>query len=187
MSDLRDWDTPFGPSQVPETCKENADSFTDDLAEAAEEYGDYHNDDCFDATGDRCPHIRKAFIAGAEWQKSQMMKEAVEGEVAPPQEDTRPSASERLDLLRARIRDAVKGYDPFRIRTRNAKAVAWRQCVYLLLKNEGYTLHAIADASGYNHATIAWGIKHAKDLVDIGDSEYKRIWSELNYIDEGWR
>ena len=99
----------------------------------------------------------------------------------------RPTASERLDLLRARIRDAVKGYDPFRVRTRNAKAVAWRQCVYLLLKNEGYTLHAIADASGYNHATIAWGIKHAKDLVDIGDSEYKRIWNELNYIDEGWR
>lgn len=130
--------------------------------------------------------IVDAFIAGAEWQKKQMMKDAVEGEVAP-QEDTRPSASERLDLLRARIRDAVKGYDPFRVRTRNAKAVAWRQCVYLLLKNEGYTLHAIADASGYNHATIAWGIKHAKDLVDIGDSEYKRIWNELNYIDEGWR
>ena len=123
---------------------------------------------------------------GMTKQKEQMMKEAVEGEVAP-QEDTRPSASERLDLLRARIRDAVKGYDPFRVRTRNAKAVAWRQCVYLLLKNEGYTLHAIADASGYNHATIAWGIKHAKDLVDIGDSEYKRIWNAVNYIDEGWR
>ena len=52
-----------------------------DLEEAAEEYGDYHNDDCFDATGDRCPHIRKAFIAGAEWQKKQMMKETVEGKI----------------------------------------------------------------------------------------------------------
>lgn len=116
------------------------------------------------------------------WMDIPDFEEEIEAE-----EDSRPSASERLDLLRARIRDAVKGYDPFRVRTRNAKAVAWRQCVYLLLKNEGYTLHAIADASGYNHATIAWGIKHAKDLVDIGDSEYKRIWNELNYIDEGWR
>ena len=180
---------------------------SEDLEEAAKEYMKKARKHLFDDS----PIGRSddAFIAGAEWQKrhdaelieiayndgitigmtkqkEQMMKEAVEGEVAP-QEDTRPSASERLDLLRARIRDAVKGYDPFRVRTRNAKAVAWRQCVYLLLKNEGYTLHAIADASGYNHATIAWGIKHAKDLVDIGDSEYKRIWNAVNYIDEGWR
>jgi len=54
---------------------------SEDLEEAKEAYCNEHNDDCFDATGDYCPHIRKAFVAGAEWQKQQMMKEAVEGEV----------------------------------------------------------------------------------------------------------
>lgn len=53
----------------------------EDLEEAKEAYCNEHNDDCFDATGDTCPHIRKAFIAGAEWQKAKMMKEAVEGEI----------------------------------------------------------------------------------------------------------
>ena len=52
-----------------------------DLEEAKEAYCGEHNDDCFDATGDTCPHIRQAFIAGAEWQKAKMMEEAVEGYV----------------------------------------------------------------------------------------------------------
>ena len=39
-----------------------------DLEEAKEAYCEEHNDDCFDATGDKCPHIRNAFIAGAKWQ-----------------------------------------------------------------------------------------------------------------------
>ena len=64
--------------QVPETCKENTDSFTDDLEEAAEEYADKH--------GFRVPYdgsinyyddvdvkaSKDGFIAGAEWQKRQV-------------------------------------------------------------------------------------------------------------------
>lgn len=52
-----------------------------DLEEAKEAYCEEHNDDCFDATGDKCPHIRNAFIAGAKWDRSQMMQEAVEGKI----------------------------------------------------------------------------------------------------------
>ena len=79
------WDTPFGPSevickeslQVPETCKENQDSFTS-LEEAARNYTDSKSW----AKGNYLtPYIRETFIAGAEWQKEQMMKEAVEGEI----------------------------------------------------------------------------------------------------------
>ena len=65
--------------QVQETCKENQDSFTS-LEEAAEEYTQRMLESWrFDSTGCRPP--REAFIAGAEWQKEQMMKEAVDGEV----------------------------------------------------------------------------------------------------------
>ena len=53
---------------------------TKDLDEAANAYSNEHNDDCFDAIGSVCPHIIDAFIAGAKWQKEQMLKEAVKCE-----------------------------------------------------------------------------------------------------------
>ena len=54
--------------QVPETCKENTDSFTS-LEEAAEKY----------AYGEMMSGLaERAFIAGGEWRKQQMMKEAVD-------------------------------------------------------------------------------------------------------------
>ena len=40
-----------------------------DLEEAKEAYCEEHNDECFDAIGSKCPHIRNAFIAGAKWQE----------------------------------------------------------------------------------------------------------------------
>ena len=88
------WDTPFGPSevicknslQVPETCKENQDSFTS-LEEVASSAGwDYVDEIEAKAPGlpwndhDVEYGYRDGFIAGAEWQKQQMMKEAVEFE-----------------------------------------------------------------------------------------------------------
>lgn len=90
---------------IQETCKENADSFTDDLEEAAGEYASDGSIGFIDMTA------YNAFIAGAKWQskkdtmemvmsdgsyfqkcyeqgkkdmKQQMMKEAVEGEVWKP-------------------------------------------------------------------------------------------------------
>ena len=88
MSSIKDWDTPFGPSevickdslQVPETCKENQDSFTS-LEEAAEEcIGTLIPEEVHTTTPFAAEYVikllDKAFIAGAEWQKEQMMKEA---------------------------------------------------------------------------------------------------------------
>lgn len=51
-----------------------------DLKEAAEEYTQRMLESWrFDSTGCRPP--RESFIAGAKWQKEQMLKDAVEGEV----------------------------------------------------------------------------------------------------------
>ena len=57
--------------QVPETCKENQDSFTS-LEEAAEEYALLFDDGTRWKDGGKY----KGFIAGAEWQKEQMYKQA---------------------------------------------------------------------------------------------------------------
>jgi hypothetical protein len=56
---------------------ESENPVPNDLEEAKEAYCEEHNDDCFDATGDKCPHIRNAFTAGAKWDRSQIMQEAV--------------------------------------------------------------------------------------------------------------
>ena len=65
-------------------------SFPSDLDEAAEEnYPDFSNDIASKAAVDA---VRDAFRAGAEWQKEQMMKEAVEGYV------TFNTSLEELDL-----------------------------------------------------------------------------------------
>lgn len=49
-----------------------------ELERATQAYCQEHNDDCFEAIGDECPYIGKAFKAGAEWQKKQSAKKAVE-------------------------------------------------------------------------------------------------------------
>lgn len=67
--------------QAQETCKENQNSFTS-LKEAAEEYA-YRGipDEIKQNVKPIADEIIKQFIAGAEWQKEQMMKDAVEGEI----------------------------------------------------------------------------------------------------------
>lgn len=96
--------------QAQETCKENGNSFTDDLEEAANEYGRenvhyWYDEEIGDgAIYDDFEDLKVGFIAGAEWQKEhdaelieiayndgitigntkqkeQMMKMAVEGEI----------------------------------------------------------------------------------------------------------
>ena len=65
--------------QVPETCKENQDSFTS-LEEAANDsWVLYEYRDTPQGLYSSC--YRDGFIAGAEWQKGQMMEKAVEGVV----------------------------------------------------------------------------------------------------------
>ena len=60
---------------IPETCKDNQDSFTS-LEEAAAHYEKYNRQSILSSVD-----IVDAFIAGAKWMKEQMMKEAVEGVV----------------------------------------------------------------------------------------------------------
>lgn len=63
----------FIDSLPEETCKENTDSFTS-LEEAAEKYSaKYCSDWAYRL------EYEDAFIAGAEWMREQMMKNAVEG------------------------------------------------------------------------------------------------------------
>lgn len=108
-------------------------SLPEGLEEAKEVYCDEHNDDCFDAIGDTCPHIRKAFIAGAEWQKKQdqslielaedhamlagmnkmkeeMMEKAVETEVV-----SRITGSGLLPSVTFRVDDSYKEGDKVKI------------------------------------------------------------------------
>lgn len=46
-----------------------------ELDKATQAYCQEHNDDCFDAIGDECPFVGKAFKAGANWQYEQFEKE----------------------------------------------------------------------------------------------------------------
>lgn len=46
-----------------------------ELERATQAYCQEHNDDCFEAIGDECPFIEKAFKDGAEWQYEQFEKE----------------------------------------------------------------------------------------------------------------
>ena len=62
------------------TCSVRKEELDKSLEEAAEEYTQKMLESWrFDSTGCRPP--RESFIAGAEWQASQMLKDAVEGEV----------------------------------------------------------------------------------------------------------
>ena len=48
-----------------------------ELEKAMQVYCQEHNDDCFEAIGDECPFIGKAFKAGAEWQNKQTSEQAM--------------------------------------------------------------------------------------------------------------
>lgn len=80
----KDLDIPFWPSenickyslQVPKTCEENTESLTS-LEDAAEKYSDKYCSDWAYRL-----EYEDAFIAGARWHEQQMMKDAVECEVA---------------------------------------------------------------------------------------------------------
>ena len=45
-----------------------------ELERATQAYCQEHNDDCFEAIGDECPYIGKAFKAGANWRYEQFEK-----------------------------------------------------------------------------------------------------------------
>ena len=63
----------FIDSLPEETCKENTDSFTEDLEEAAYEYSFESRPSIYGQVD-----VIDAFKAGAEWQKAKMFKDAVD-------------------------------------------------------------------------------------------------------------
>lgn len=97
--------------------------------------------------------------------------------------ETRPTAEERFRQVRSRL--MARGLDPFGSRSRDIPTVALRQCVFLMLRREGYTYHAIARAALYDHSTVVWGRNKALDLINLGDPLYQRVWNDLNWIDLG--
>lgn len=48
----------------------------EDLEKAVQAYSNLYNDECFDAIGNECPHIKNAFKAGANWQMENLWKDA---------------------------------------------------------------------------------------------------------------
>ena len=98
-----------------------------------------------------------------------------------PNSQERPSAEERLAIVRGLIRDAGNP-DPFESKTRDSEYVCWRQLIWLKLSQEGYLLEHIAKASGFNHATIGWGIRRATDYLKAGDHMAVSAWERLNKI-----
>ena len=101
-----------------------------------------------------------------------------------PKDTSRPTAKERLNAIRRIILD-VEGFDPFETRSRDPRLVCWRQCVWLLMAQEGYRSTEMAQASGYDHATMWWGVRRLRDYLACGDRAAIATWEELNRIING--
>ena len=103
---------------------------------------------------------------------------------ALPKDISRPTAKERLNAIRRIILD-VEGFDPFETRSRDPRLVCWRQCVWLLMANEGYRSVEMAKASAYDHATMWWGVRRLRGYLSCGDRAAIATWEELNRIING--
>lgn len=130
---------------------------------------------------DACQGRRVKNIALDPYAESGQYKIAVTFETEDP--TTRPTAAERVAKVRADLER--HGLDPFKDKSRRMMTVAMRHCVFLMLRREGYTQKELGDATGYDHSTVSWGEAHARDLVNIGDSLYTKVWNQINMIDEG--
>lgn len=95
-----------------------------------------------------------------------------------------PSAKERLDEIRGIIR-AAKGIDPFATRSRGQDTVCWRQCVWRRMRDEGYTLMEVGDASGCSHATVYTGVNRFNGYLSMNDRRAVRIAEEFNEMMRG--
>lgn len=107
------------------------------------------------------------------------IKEAIDTAISTlPRESARPTAAERLAAIRAAVADA-KGFDPFATRRRDWESVVWRQCAWMTLSNEGYSVSGIGAASGYNHATVYMGVARLRDYLACGDRTAVAIWQDF--------
>lgn len=98
-----------------------------------------------------------------------------------PRQSGRQTVNERFDYICKAI-ESANGRTPFRTRIRDKESVCWRQCVWKKLKQEGYPNHAIAKATGWDHATVWWGLDRLSDYLQSGDPLATATWEELNKI-----
>ena len=98
-----------------------------------------------------------------------------------PRQSGRQTVNERFDYICKAI-ESANGRTPFGTRSRDKEIVCWRQCVWRLLKQEGYPNLAIARATGWDHATVWWGLDRLTSYLQGGDPLATATWEELNRI-----
>ena len=95
-----------------------------------------------------------------------------------PSDPPRPTCEERFRQIAEAVR-VQYDIEPFTTRSRKKAIVCWRQCIWMKLKNEGYPNHRIATATGWDHATIWWGVTRLKDYLASGDPLAVNTWNAL--------
>ena len=90
---------------------------------------------------------------------------------------SRAAASKRLQQLRAVLSQRM-GDDPFKpVRLR--RIVLMRFAIWHLMRQEGFSLHSIAEACGWNHSTVWQGDQQIEGLLSYGEREATCVWNTL--------
>ena len=97
-----------------------------------------------------------------------------------PEGSIRKSVSERLNAILCALYEAKDGFNPFQERRRDRVSVCWRQCIWRKLILEGYHTVEVGKATGYDHASIWYGIQRLDDYLTLGDPLAVNTWEDLN-------
>ena len=109
------------------------------------------------------------------------VKEAIDTVTALlPRVPETTSAEQRFDEL-CELVSRISKID-IRSKSRETKTVIWRRCIWYFLSKEGYGISAIGKASGFDHATVLFGIRKHKDYLDSGDYLTRNIWNVFSTI-----
>ena len=95
-----------------------------------------------------------------------------------PGDPPRPTCEERFRQIAEAVR-VQYDIEPFATRSRDKSIVCWRQCVWMRLKNEGYPNYTIARTTGWDHATVWWGIARIEGYLAAGDRMASATWEAL--------
>lgn len=99
---------------------------------------------------------------------------------ASPRPTRELTADERADRLRDLVLEG-KGIDIFD-KGRDVNTVAWRSCVWRMMRMDGYSLHEIGRAFGFSHSTVHTMTNRLEDYLDVGDPVIRKAWGELNAL-----
>lgn len=96
-----------------------------------------------------------------------------------PVPKARPTCRERFYAIIGMVSRGKDGFNPFQLRERGRVAVCWRQAVWRMLAREGYHTTEIGRVSGYDHATVWWGIRRLDNYIETGDLLAINTWNDL--------